>query len=422
MAATSVVSTEPEVRDHVAAGAVMGSHTLQHLYGHAFYVVLPVIYSSLGLTPIAAGLIGSVRQVGSGVSSTVGGVLVDRLQHRRLVILYLSLGTMGLGYFLVAQAPTLMIILGALGLASMAGSIWHPTARSLLSQIYPRRRGFMISVDRSAGSIGDTVGPLAAGWLLIHLMWQDIFLAALPLALLLVAFLWVVLRRSDVFQELGARAKGPPRSLIAQFHELRGLFRESGRTLTLLLLIKGIAGFGQGALILWIPLYLSEHLDMDTLAVGLHLSLLTGVGIVTSPAFGFLSDRIGRLPVVLIVLAAKVVIAVLIAVAGSGVLLTLLIAAMGAFNFVVNPLVQTWALDLSHGRDLEGTMLGVLDGSNLIFRGAAPLVVGGVVAALGFEALFWYIAVMSGAALLVVLFTLWTVGAPSRRYGTGGAE
>ncbi len=406
MAATRVVSTEPGTRDHVATGAVIGSHTLQHLYGHAFLVVLPEIVVALGISPMMAGLIGAVRNVSSGVSSTIGGVLVDRLRHRRLVILYLSLSSMGLGYFLIARAPTLLIIIAALAATSIAGAIWHPTARGLISQIYPRRRGFMISVDRSAGSVGDTIGPVAAGWLLGFFIWQQLFVLAFPLALGLVVFLWLALRRSQVFQELGARSKGPPRSFGGQFREVKALFQENGRTLTVLILIKGIAGLGQGGILFWIPLYLREGLGMSTFQVGLHFSLLTLVGIATNPAFGFLSDRIGRQPVVVMVLAAKVVIAVLIAMVGSGILLTVLIAMMGAFNFVVNPLVQTWALDIAHGRDIEGTMLGVLDGSNFVFRGAAPFMVGAVVQAWGYESMFWYIAAMGAAALVVVVFTL----------------
>ena len=407
MATASAVSTEPELRDHVAAGAIITSHTLQHLYGHAFWVILPTIYAAMGLNPITAGLIGTVRMVGSGVSSTVGGFLIDRLQHRRLMILYLSLTAMGLGYFLVGVAPTYVLILGALMVASIAGSVWHPTARGLLSQIYPRRRGFMISVDRSAGSVGDSVGPLAAGFLLAYLLWQQIFLAAFPLALIFMFFLWTLLRRSEAFQNVGARSRGQARPFREQVRDLKGLFRDNGRILSLLILIKAVAGFGQGGLFLWLPLYLSEHVGMGTVGIGFHLALLTAVGTVTNPAFGYLSDRIGRMPVIVIALTGKVAIAVLLALSGAGIAFTLLVAAMGAFNFVVNPLVQTWALDIAHGRKLEGTTLGVLDGANFIFTGIGPLMVGLVVETWGYGSLFWYIAAISAVALLVVLLTFW---------------
>ena len=406
MATASAVSTGPELRDHVAAGAVIGSHTLQHLYGHAFWVILPIIYTALGLNPITAGLVGAVRSVGSGVSSTVGGFLVDRLQHRRLLILYISLGAMGLGYFLVGAAPTYVLILGALALASVAGSIWHPTARGLLSQLYPRRRGFMITIDRSAGSIGDAAGPLAAIVLLVYFAWQSVFLAAFPLALAFMFFLWTLLRRSEAFQHVGARSRGQARSFRQQIRDLKGLFRDNRRILTLLILTKAVAGFGQGGLFLWLPLYLSEHVGMSTPGIGLHLALLTSVGIATTPAFGYLSDRIGRMPVIVIVLTAKAAIAVLLALSGAGLIFTLLVGVMGTVNLVVNPLVQVWALDIAHGRRLEGTTLGVLDGANLIFTGISPLIVGVVVHVWGFESLFWYVAAMSAAALVVVMFTL----------------
>ncbi len=406
MAAVTQVSTEPELRDHVAAGAVITSHTLQHLYGHAFWVILPTIYAALGLNPITAGLVGTVRQVGSGISSTVGGFLVDRLQHRRLVILYLSLTAMGLGYFLVGLAPTYVLILGALMVASIAGSIWHPTARGLLSQTYPKRRGFMITVDRSAGSVGDSAGPLLAGWLVAYLLWQQIFLAAFPLALLFVFLLWRLLRRSEAFQNVGARSRGQARPFREQVRDLMGLFRENRRILSLLILIKAVAGFGQGGLFLWLPLYLSEYVGMSTAGIGFHLALLTAMGTITNPAFGYLSDRVGRMPVIVIALTGKVAIAVLLALSGAGIAFTLLVAVMGGFNFVVNPLVQTWALDIAHGRKLEGSTLGVLDGANFIFTGIGPLMVGVVVHFWGFESLFWYIAAISAAALVVVMFTL----------------
>ena len=264
----------------------------------------------------------------------------------------------------------------------------------------------MLTVDRSAGALGDTAGPTITGWLLVYLVWQGIFLAAFPLALLFMFILWTLLRRSETFQNVGARSRGQSRPFSEQVRDLRGLFRENSRILSLLILIKAIVGFGQGGLFLWLPLYLQESVGMGPVGLGFHLSLLTAMGIATSPAFGFLSDRIGRMPVIIIVLTAKVAITTLIALSGTGLTLTLLIGAMGAINMVVNPLVQTWALDIAHGRNLEGTTLGVLDGANAIFRGAGPFMTGLVVATWGFESLFWYIAAMSAAALSVVLFTL----------------
>ncbi len=406
-----VEATEPKVtassKDHVASGGVIGSHVLQHMYGHGFFVLLTVMYSSLGLNPVSAGLVGTVRALGSGTASTLGGVLIDRFQHRRLLILYCSMGTMGLGYLLVGLAPTFLLILVALAFTAAAGSIWHPAARSLLSQIYPKRRGFMISMDRSAGSVGDTIGPLAAGALLAYMTWQQIYMLAFPMALGVVVFLWLVLRQADTFQHLGATKQAvAQRTIKEQLVALKEILRNSGNVLTILLIVKAVAGFGQGGLLLWVPLYLSESEGMSTMAVGVHVALLTGMGIATGPIFGWLSDRHGRVPVILMVLGGKAAIAGLLAVFGTGLMLSVLIAGLGAFMFGVNSLIQAWALDLADGRRLEGTMMGSMYGVNMIFQGFAPLVVGLVVAAFGFSSLFVYVAAMNVFGVILVLSLL----------------
>ena len=404
--ASTPIASEASTRDNIAAGTVISSHAIQHLYGHAFYVILPEIYTALGLTPIAAGLLGAARMVAGGAAATVGGVLIDRLQHRRLLILYISLISMGFGYLLVGLAPTYVLIVAALSLASLAGSVWHPTARGLLSQIYPRRRGFMISLDRSVGSIGDTLGPLVAGGLLLYITWQSIFLGALPLVLVFAFLIWLALRGADTWQELGARRQSATRPFGEQLRALRDLFRTDGASLGLLLVVAGLSGLGQGGLILWIPLYLSEVHEMGSLGRGVHVALLTAAGIATGPFFGLMSDRFGRVPVILTVLAAKAVLAALMGAFASGVMLTVLITGMGAVMFGVNPLIQAWALDIAEGRRLEGTMLGMLWGNNAVLRGGGPLLVAFVVQSLGYAALFWYVAAMNATAVFLVTLVL----------------
>ena len=396
----------PGARDHVAAAGLISGHAIEHLFGHAFYVLLPPMYTSLGLTPLTAGLVGSMKNMGFGLASTVGGVVVDRIQHRRLLILYISMATMGFGYLLVGLAPTYMLIVMAMLFTSVAGAIWHPAARSLLSQIYPNRRGLILSLDRSGGSVGDTVGPLGAGALLLVFTWQYIYMSAFPIALVMLGILWLLLRRADTFQELGARTRIAPRALGQQMRELLALLRTSGRVLLLLVTVKGIAGFGQGGLLLFIPLYLQETVGMGSLGIGFHVALLTGVGIATAPLFGILSDRIGRAPVVVLVLAGQTSISVLMALMGEGIMFTVLVAFMGAFLHTVEPVIQAWGLDVAHGRNLEGTVMGTLYAGNFLLRGLAPIILGGVIASLGFSVLFWYVAIMNAAAFLLVAASL----------------
>jgi hypothetical protein len=87
---------------------------------------------------------------------------------------------------------------------------------------------------------------------------------------------------------------------------------------------------------------------------------------------------------------------------------------MGAFLHTVEPVIQAWGLDVAHGRNLEGTVMGTLYAGNFLLRGAAPLILGGVIASLGFSVLFWYVAIMNAGAFLLVAASLPFILRPSR--------
>ena len=153
-------------KDPIMATTVIGAHTLEHMYGRGFLVLIPAIYVAMGLNPIQAGLMDGVRQLAGGATSMSGGFFVDIFQHRRAQVLTLSLALIGVGYLLVSIAPTYTLILAALAIASAGTAMWHPPALGLLAQRFPARRGLFISMHRSTGNLGDWIGPLIVGALL----------------------------------------------------------------------------------------------------------------------------------------------------------------------------------------------------------------------------------------------------------------
>ncbi|MBI2361427.1 MAG: MFS transporter [Deltaproteobacteria bacterium] len=387
--------------DRIAAASVIAGHALHHAYDHGLYVILPVIYTELGLTPVTAGLMDTVRRVSSGVAAIGGGFLVDQLQHRRILILCLSMVTMGLSYLIMGLVPVYLLILGALGLVGISHqSLWHPSALSLLSQRYPERRGFMISLHRSSGNLGDTIGSLAIGALMVVLAWQAILLAAFPAALGVALLLWLVIRQAPGWEEFRTLST-TRRHTGDQLRSLRELLHHRG--LLLLFLLAGVSGLGQGGFQLWLPIYLQETQGMGSFGIGLHMGLLTSMGIASGPLVGALSDRFTRKPMIVMLLAGKAIVAGLMAFAGGGLMLTFLVGLMGMFMFGGHALIDAGALDIGEGRRLEGSLIGLLWGNNALFLGFAPLIVGLLMSSFGYSTLFWYMAVMNGLGSLVAL-------------------
>lgn len=379
------------------ASILIGSHSLTHIYGNGFQVIIPQIYRTLGLSPFETAFIGSVQTLSSGAASLVVGFVTDMFQHRRGAILALSMAILGIGYGLASIAPVYGLLLLAVAFGSMGISLWHPPAVSLLSQRFPKQRGFMISMHRSLGNIGDTIGPIIVGALLTWaaLTWQSVLLMGMPLAFALAVLVLLFLRKAG-----GRKDETAERiNFRVQLASLKQAFKNPG--MVTLIAITGVRGMGDRAIFFFLPLYLSVDLEMDPFQVGWRLGLLTALGIVTGPLIGALSDRIGRKPVIVWVMIIGGIIPLFIVPAGDGIALVVVLLVGGMFMYSVNSLVQAAALDIVEGQRLEGTFIGLSWGFNSLFNGLSPLIAGALAQAFGFGITFYYgsALVLAGALL-----------------------
>ena len=401
-------------RDRVLAGTLISTHGFQHMYGEGFPVIMSAMYDSLGLVPIQVGIMSVVRNVVAGLATMGGGVLTDRMQHRRGVFLGLSLSLMGLGYMLVGVLPTYSLILLGLAFASTAGSLWHPIALGLLSQRFPERRGFMLSLHRAGGSVGSTVAPALVGLLLTGVIelpgerlvelfapvtWQQVLQGAFPIAFLLGAVIWIMFWK--VGEPEGPSRGTEQRSLGMVLRSLGEVVRQRG--LLALLLVAGVRGMGDRTLLLFLIFYLTKDLGMSPFLAGIHLSLLNGMSILFGPTWGWLSDRWGRKPVILFIMVASATLTGLMIVFNQGIGLTTLIILMGALMYSVNSLVQAAAMDMAEGRHLEGSLIGLLWGNNAVFGSISPIIVGFLATAFGFGVIFPYATALYVVGILATL-------------------
>ncbi|MBI2918799.1 MAG: MFS transporter [Chloroflexi bacterium] len=388
----------------VVAGSLIGSHTLTHIYSHGFQVIIPELYKNLGLVPLSAGLIDTVRWLSSGFFSLLVGFFVDMFQHRRGLFLGLSMAIIGVGYLLVSVAPTYFLILIAIAFAATGGSIWHPPALGLLSQRFPKHRGLMMALHRATGSVGDTFGPMLVGFLMMAgivalgplrisapgLSWRGVLQVGFPVSVGLALLIWLLLWKVG-----GPKVKTPPfrSNFVSQMGVAKKALASKG--MFNLLAVAALRGMGDRALVLFLPLYLAVDLGMNSLQVGFRLGLLTALGVFTGPVFGSLSDRLGRKPVIIGLMLVGGTMPLLIANAGTGGLLLAVIVLTGIFMYTVNSLVQAAALDLVEGQRLEGTFIGLLWGFNSLFAALSPLVAGAIAGFWGFKAALYYAASMT---------------------------
>ncbi len=179
--------------DRAITGLVMMAHASVHTYEMAvpIFVVIwlsefSVIDVGLAQFPVTTATVGVVVTLGYGlfgVGALPGGVLVDRVGSRRLIVACL-LG-MGGAYVLLGLAPSMVVIAVALVIWGVSASVYHPAGLSLISKGVSRR-GTGLAYHGMAGNLGIGLGPLLAAVLLLFVDWRTVALL-LGLPALLVA-------------------------------------------------------------------------------------------------------------------------------------------------------------------------------------------------------------------------------------------
>jgi MFS family permease len=434
--ATSEASSAPakvEAKPKRIAGAIITGHAFQHMYADAFLVLLPAIYDAFGLTAISAGLLSMVRQGAGGLLTMGGGFVVDMFSGRRGLLLSGSLFLMGLGYLFVAAAPNYTILLIALAMASAAGSFWHPVGLGILSLTFPRRRGLMMSLHRSAGNIGEIVTPAIVVVALLVITWRQILFGGFLLMTLVSIGLFLFLARVGVESAVASKSRDA-RGVGAQMRDIGELFK--GRALPALLLLSGLRGMADRSFVFFLPLFVAQRLretdpEVTMVAIGAwtatYLIVMSVAALLIPPVLGWLSDHVGRRPVIIGALTGSASVLGLLSIfneVGSFFsVFTLLIAALGAARYAVTNITQAASLDIAEGHHLEGTMIGLMWGNNAAFGAIAPLLIGILVSTLSapgeenYVIIFPYGMVMNllalGAAFFLPMTLISRAPAPS---------
>ncbi|PKB73529.1 MAG: hypothetical protein BZY75_01355 [SAR202 cluster bacterium Io17-Chloro-G7] len=385
--------------EKATAAGVIAAHTIEHIYTRGFVVLLPHIAVSLGLSPVMTGAIDGSRQVSSGLISVISGILSDMYQHRRGQMLAVAMLIIGLGYFAVSLVDNIYVLVVVAVMVGNAGSgLWHPPALGLLAERFPKRKGFVISLHRSTGSLGDFIGPIIIGALLAVLVWQDVLRAGLIMILPLFLAIAMFLRRTGTstpsqggfWTRLGGQFKVTGRSF-------------SGAGMVAVMLVSAIRGMGDRALVLYLPFYMRENLGMGDLAVGFHVGLLAAMGIFLGPMIGSISDRAGRKQLIVGIMAVSMVLPVTMVITGATQAFTASVAVFGLFFYSVNSLTQAMAIDLTQGQRLQGTAIGLMWGSNAAFGAISTILAGALAQFWGFSAAFYYAAALFAIGFLVSL-------------------
>jgi MFS family permease len=380
-------------RNALAVAVVVG-HAIKHIFNSALHtLLLPEAKIGLGLSGAQFGSLLTARQITSWGTTIGAGYLGDRFSHRAPLLLGLSLSLVGVSFFIVGRAPNYWAMFGALLLAGMGPSLYHPPALGELSRRFPDKRGFAISLHGTGGSAGEVLGPMVAAGMLMLMTWRGVLQLSVFPAVMAGVLIWGMMRSLP-------GKKGPETaSSRAYLSEIMVLIKNP--VILFLVLVAAVRSAGDAAVGGFLPVYLREDLAFTPTRVAVYLALSQAAGVVTQPIMGHLSDTWGRKAVMLPGVAAVALLSLALSVAGTGAALTAIVVAKGAFSFPLHHLFIASAIDAAKGH-VQSTVVALIYGAG--FLGTfSPYIAGLLVDKFGIHSAFLYGGAVSVLAVVLLI-------------------
>ncbi len=372
-------------------------HGLKHWYIAAFAVFLPLIVEEYEITAAGLTVIGLVRQLAGGLPNFFVGWASDRLRNYWRFMLPASFLFSALFMMLAGRSPWVWPVIGLAALSGVAASFWHPPAISMLSSRFPSRRGMAIAFHGSGSGAGEALGPLVVGFILAIWLADDwrlyTLLSFIPAVAITLAMYWLLSGAGAPPAESSAR----PARLLDTFSLLRYPVFVS------LAYANFTRSFSHFGLLNFMPVYLSRDLGMDSFGVGVHVALLTLLGVGVGPLFGYFSDRIGRRAPIVAAMAVIGAAMFFMGVVGSGLGLTIALALAGLFLWSSQDVINATAMDAAPP-GLQGSTVALMFLSSLLGATAGVIAMGAAVNFTGdMRIIFWMAGAVAAPGALIFL-------------------
>jgi len=308
--------------------------------------VLPLYVRSLGFSIKEWGYLVMVYAVSTFLFEWAWGALSDRVDRRVFIAAGLLSGAALIPLYTLRVPITVFYVLQFLrgALFIMVG----PAVKSLVSDMSSGGIGLSMGMYSSVRRLGSVLGPIAGTIVAQALSYES--------ALHLYSLIYIIGAATTVFFIKGVpppaeRAESP--SLI---QDCRTLFTTT--TIAILFVISVIVYMGRTVIGSYLPIYALEVIGMSTVGVGALFSIGNVAGFLTTPVFGWISDRYSRGTVVLTCFVLSTVAMFSLSLARTNVQLALLLMVFTVCFSPLTPLLLAMLTDATPP-GLLGTSMGI---------------------------------------------------------------
>ena len=378
------------------------AHFTHHLLIALLVPLMPLIRDEFALDYTKSGLLLSVFTLSYGISQLPAGWLADRIGARLLI----TIGICGvaLAGLLVGLSQTYTMMLGFLALMGVLGGGYHPASPPLISaSVEPKNRGRALGIHLIGGSSSFFLAPLIAAAIAVALGWRAPFIIlAVPTIAFGIIF-YVLLGR------LAEKRKGKHRSISSPDHPA---IQQRPHRLVPFIILATFTAAVLISTVSFIPLFLVDNFGVAKEAAAAFIAIIYFAGLLASPLGGYLSDRFGRVSVLLAAsfIAGPVIYMLNIVPFGFGI--GAILFMIGAILYIPQPASEAYIIgQVSHRR--RSSILGIYFSGGMMGAGAITPLLGYFIDHVGFFTSF----TMAAVALVVVSLTcsIWLWGKATHR-------
>lgn len=394
-------------------GLAMG-HALKHFYQQAFLLLIPSFKEAMLLTDVQVGLFGTARTVLSAGMNIPAGIMADMWRSKVGLILFCSLMSLAIGYLIIGATSSYSFVLFGVAVTGLGTSLWHAPAFGTLGAMYPEKRATALAIHRMGGSVGDSISPIVMGILLGGFALWGIEWGGLnwrTVAMLLVAPAVLSAFAVLIFygRQIGEEGERQPQDIYTYLRSARGLLTNG--TVVSMVMLTSVRAMAHNGLNIFLIVYMDEDLDYPVFKIGYHMALLTLFGVLSAPIMGWLSDKIGRRPVISVALGAIAIIIAGMLIFEGGLPFTILLALLGLFLYTVNPVMLAAAIDAAP-KGTESSVTALMFTGPSIFGAVSPVIAGFMRDSWGMDAVFIY------ASSIVAIVAILSLVVPMKRIDT----
>ncbi len=232
----------------------------------------------------------SVFSLSYGIGQLPSGWLADRIGPR--IMITVGICGVALAGFLVGLSQTYIMLIVLLALMGMVGGGYHPSATPLIStSVKPENRGRALGFHLIGGSISFSVAPLIAAAIAAIRGWRGSFIG-LSIPTMIYGIIFYVL--------LGRRAKmSKTPQTTTDSHDGASFSPSYLRRLVVFMILHTFTQAVTFSTVAFIPLFMVDHFGVSEKSAAAFIAIIFSAGLWASPLGGYLSDRLGNVPVTL---------------------------------------------------------------------------------------------------------------------------